>query len=249
VVVYHELDRRGLVIQKKESFAEQSISPPVFRHGFSMIELIIVIGVTMVLIGLILPSMSKSLSKAKETRSLSAIRQCVVFFQWYTDANKEYYPRGDQHERYGLSSVSWPYVMVKAGLADTPESLDPDGFNRFAMTNYAQSKTTMVDWNCFEPDQSRPSNELPPTWIRSTDVNFPDKKGFLSQIRVGDGRIETTWCCVDGSPKGAVAWCDLSVTHEYWRDLTHPEIPIDEYGTGSPVGSTWKGVKGRDRWR
>jgi type II secretory pathway pseudopilin PulG len=229
------------------SLGTHSSGPPLRGRGFTIIELIVTIGVIMILIGLSLPALSKSIHRAKDTRSMAAIRQCAIFFQWYAEANKEYYPIPDP-DRLGGRWLYWPDVMARAGLVETAREVDPDGFKRSGHTNFLQSSTTMVHWSRFEPDATQPLQETPVTWIRTTDVSFPGLKGFLRPIRAQDDRIETTWCCVTGSPKGPVAWCDQSVSEEYWMDLLTPDMPMDDHGFGSPVNSTWHGVKGRDRW-
>lgn len=57
-------------------------------NGFTLIEVLVTIGVTLVLLGLAVPAFSKARSQALGVRSLSNIRQCGLFVVLYSHDNK-----------------------------------------------------------------------------------------------------------------------------------------------------------------
>src|SRR5437879_5611225 len=64
------------------------------RIGFTLVELLVVIGIIAVLISLLLPSLNKARESAKRTQCLSNLRQIAVFLNMYANAYKGVVPLG-----------------------------------------------------------------------------------------------------------------------------------------------------------
>jgi prepilin-type N-terminal cleavage/methylation domain-containing protein len=62
------------------------------RSGFTLVELLVVIGIIAVLIGILLPSLSKARQAANRTKCLSNIRQLGMGMVMYTSDNKGNFP-------------------------------------------------------------------------------------------------------------------------------------------------------------
>jgi len=62
------------------------------RQGFTLVELLVVIGIIAVLIGILLPSLSKARQSANRTKCLSNIRQLGIGMVMYTQDNKGSFP-------------------------------------------------------------------------------------------------------------------------------------------------------------
>lgn len=73
------------------------ISTPKFccrlsRTGFSIIELLVVIGVTAILLSFLAPALSRTRGQSLETKTASNLRQMFVGLQMYADTNKDLPP-------------------------------------------------------------------------------------------------------------------------------------------------------------
>jgi prepilin-type N-terminal cleavage/methylation domain-containing protein/prepilin-type processing-associated H-X9-DG protein len=62
------------------------------RHGFTLVELLVVISVIALLIALLLPSLSRSRQAALRVTCLSNLRQMAIAAQAYVNENKGLYP-------------------------------------------------------------------------------------------------------------------------------------------------------------
>jgi len=74
-------------------------SGPALRSAFSLVELLVVISVIALLIGLILPALSRARSIAKQTVCQSRLRQWGLAFEIYAAENNDFYPHIDGRDR------------------------------------------------------------------------------------------------------------------------------------------------------
>jgi prepilin-type N-terminal cleavage/methylation domain-containing protein len=63
-------------------------------RGFTLVELLVVIGIIAVLISILLPTLSKARESAKRTQCLSNLRQIAVFLNLYANSYKQQVPLG-----------------------------------------------------------------------------------------------------------------------------------------------------------
>jgi prepilin-type N-terminal cleavage/methylation domain-containing protein len=84
------------------------------RSGFTLVELLVVIGIIALLIAILLPALRKARDAANRTGCMSNLRQLAFAFQMYLDENKGRWPAGSTFQRTGQApainaSITPPY--------------------------------------------------------------------------------------------------------------------------------------------
>lgn len=106
-------------------------------HGFkafTLVELLVVIGIIAVLVAILLPSLARARQAALTAACLSNLRQIGLGIQMYANDNRDYYPstgRGASFKYPEYSGgggsyyflMSWPERLVRSGaMSQTPAS-------------------------------------------------------------------------------------------------------------------------------
>jgi prepilin-type N-terminal cleavage/methylation domain-containing protein len=77
----------------------------VTKEGFTLVELLVVIGIIAVLIAILIPALGKAREQANRAKCLSNVRQIHIAFVMYAQANKDQVPLA-----YG-THAQWNYVI------------------------------------------------------------------------------------------------------------------------------------------
>lgn len=91
-------------------------------RAFTLVELLVVIGVIAVLISLLLPALGTARRAAQATACLSNLRQCYIGFQLYAAENAGYIPVRRDHDGQNPRTVLWPWFLIagkNSGTAST----------------------------------------------------------------------------------------------------------------------------------
>ena len=113
--------------------ASSSLPPrPQRRFGFTLVELLVVIGIIALLISILLPSLSKARKAAQEVKCMNNVRQLCTGFIMYTNASKGILPaKGGE----GVTSDRVTRVLDSHGGPDVNTSWDWSGLWFNAITD------------------------------------------------------------------------------------------------------------------
>src|SRR5437773_4944034 len=110
------------------------------RRGFTLVELLVVIGIIAVLVGILLPALNKARRAAATVQCSSNMRQVCTSLLMYMNANKGKFPPGNV--RPGLSGCIypdgfyWPTELVRGKYINAPNLFDgANGRKTFAASN------------------------------------------------------------------------------------------------------------------
>jgi len=229
-------------------------SSPSFRgaspgagRGFSLIELVVVMGVVMILVGLALPSLQRSWWTGRSVAQLASVRHNAALIGQYAQVYRDLYPQPDARTSTEVVHF-WYKPMVESGYFASPREADPLGTRRHGRVNIMLSECMAHPPERMVRGNTQPERERRPAPVRTGDVLEPSRKGLLALAKLESDRIQAYWCCVPGFPKGPVAFADGGASLEYWMDLLpNQRFEPDRNGIGRPVMTTWGGARGRDR--
>ena len=95
------------------------------KHAFSLVELLVVIGIIAMLIGMLLPGLTKVQRQARSTVCRSNLRQCGMFLLMYANENKgRMFPF-----QWGTNvprEQRWPVFVFKPAVWNPPVMLCPE---------------------------------------------------------------------------------------------------------------------------
>jgi prepilin-type N-terminal cleavage/methylation domain-containing protein/prepilin-type processing-associated H-X9-DG protein len=115
------------------------------RYGFTLVELLVVIGIIALLISILLPSLNKAREQANVIKCLSNLRQLGVAAAAYTSQNKMYLVPADiQDAKFTVPSPAstyqdvletWATILISDGYLSYPEvtstTIPPNSDNVF----------------------------------------------------------------------------------------------------------------------
>src|SRR4051794_32406035 len=96
------------------------------RWGFTLVELLVVIGIISVLIGILLPALGKVQKSARKTKCMSNERQLVAAIMMYTQENKGCFPGGPGYTNYNGTLTYFHGLASWDTNAQNPYSCNQD---------------------------------------------------------------------------------------------------------------------------
>lgn len=107
----------------REPVGLHSTSGRSFRrrpNGFTLVELLIVIGIIAVLVAILLPALSQARVIARRISCLSNVRQLAAASVMYANENRGYLPRYDGQLQLHWTSLLFPYVGNSPKVFECP---------------------------------------------------------------------------------------------------------------------------------
>jgi prepilin-type N-terminal cleavage/methylation domain-containing protein len=83
------------------------------RRGFTLVELLVVIGIIALLISILLPSLSRAREQANRIKCLSNVRQVAMAFMMYANAHQGTLPHRTASRGVGHRQFDWIYWQKK----------------------------------------------------------------------------------------------------------------------------------------
>ncbi|HEV7297994.1 MAG TPA: DUF1559 domain-containing protein [Tepidisphaeraceae bacterium] len=126
------------------------------RRAFTLVELLVVIGIIALLISILLPALNKARSAARTTACLSNLRQMGFGLALYASNNNDWLPPGSLS--HGGDSTTWaisisPYLGGKGHTRNTavfplpPVFQDPSATILEGMVHYSSNPLVLPDMN------------------------------------------------------------------------------------------------------
>src|SRR5882724_8855958 len=98
---------------RRSAVVELPIASRTVAAGFTLVELLVVIGIIALLIGVLMPALSKARRQSQQVACCSNLRQLANAFIMYTNDNRGFFPRPAVNTTF--LPEDWIYYQTYAG--------------------------------------------------------------------------------------------------------------------------------------
>lgn len=219
--------------------------PGVVGRAFTLIELLMILGVVSILLALILPALGSSWDLAQRTRDLGQLRSNVTLIGNYTNDYRDIYPIA--FEGAGPSATQWHVALLDGGYISSEVEADPIGKSRYDNVRFWMSKCMVFSPRLMLPGATIPVDDQMSVAVKVHQVTYPSAKGLMYQWS-SDAPLHgrNYFCCVMNW-KAPVGFADGSGEFGSYLDYNAGTRPVIVDTIGIPVFTTWGGYLARDR--
>jgi prepilin-type N-terminal cleavage/methylation domain-containing protein/prepilin-type processing-associated H-X9-DG protein len=150
-------------------------------RGFTLVELLVVIGIIAVLIGILLPALNKARKSAKTMQCSSNMRQIAMGMITYINDNKGRFPPGEVATNdsfaYGARGWNWANELVLQKYVQAPNMFSQNGTGPVVLTGnsaFVCPEGSFTEANLFSPNPLYPSDGNNNLYKQFTYSNFPN---------------------------------------------------------------------------
>ena len=185
--------------------------PLVRKDAFTLVELLVVIGIIALLIAILLPSLSVARQQSESVTCLSQLRQIGISMIMYVDANRGYFPKNS----HSGPDQSWLNSLYPFGLLPTVRLCPTDqrevtpSATSYATNNYTTAprpyerlvKILKSSQTIYAAETHRTGDHLHAT-------NYVDALAVAAEIPVDRHRRSANYLYCDGhaAPLPAAYW-------------------------------------------
>lgn len=227
------------------------------RAGFTLLELLIVVGLIGILAALLLPALSRAREAAKRSMCASNLKQIGLAFEMYLQEHNETYPAWQdqpltEEPGYWLwMGRGWRNLLAEyipggqedPGVFYCPSDTREDSITRFERTSYAYSMAfyhSPEQINSLSSVADNYSNPLPTIPQRHAAVRWPSRKILVGEWYANHAAWynDRGWFAEGG--KRLYLFADGHVEYLDWKDLR-----VGNDGLPNP-NTTIDGIRGKD---
>ncbi len=244
-----------------------SASPRKPASAFTLVELLVVIGIIAVLISILLPSLNKARIQAQTTTCMSNLKQFAICYRMYADDNRGYMPLvsggawGDviPAKVNGMTTSGGQLYWYRAFVPYLQKGLDPLTMTSQQMPSVVKACPAWSAWL----DQGTANNQWRPGYGQNTYMwagKYASKRVPQGSVSYQTGVVSTDgWVPEVGIMPDAGSYNAAGQTNQNWKlgaikfySIKNPTGRIvagdsDNYWLGMAAdritGTAWKGLE------
>ena len=227
---------RQLNPSRSFTIVELPVVSPRKREAFTLVELLVVVGIISLLIGLMLPALTKAREASNATKCLNNLRQIGMSYYMYAQANRDMIPLG-----VSTSGPITPQPLKRPGPATQPADY-PVALNHFLYVNGCPSAAggPFVATGLLAGRNGRvfycPSEIHGKAFRYNTDINpWPElARGLTTRISYAVRPVRSIWAQdLDGPGYSCSNMPKLVKQKSYALMAELPQVPPYNHGTGA----------------